>query len=212
MIDNHYFYRKGLYYTLKHLNFVKFAFNASSGKEFIEKQRKTPVDIVIMGVNASVIDEYNTVITLKKEYPATKIVILSMLKDDESIQQFVQAGIHGYLLKNIDNKMLEIALKAVINENYYYSEEVMGFFSRKVQNEFSNQESIKLTKRESEILQLIYKGLTNNEIADKLFISIRTVTNHRFNLNSKTGTRNTVSLIHYCIKNKLLKGQFQNIT
>lgn len=204
LVEDHSFYRKGLCLALKRFKFVEFAFDACNGKEFLEKQRKNPVDIVLMDIMMPVMGGYDTAVAVKKEFPDIKIVILTMLTDDEYIQQFIHIGVHGYLSKNIDTKGLETALKAVINGNHYYSEEIMGFFSRKLIQDNEKQESVKLTKRESEILLLIYQGLSNQEIADKLFISVRTVTNHRFNLKVKTATKNTASLINYGLKNKLL--------
>jgi DNA-binding NarL/FixJ family response regulator len=128
-----------------------------------------------------------------------------MLDEDETIQKFVQAGVQGYLLKNINNKGLEIALKAVIEGHCYYSDELMNFFVRNLKGiEEKSTNQVKLTQRELEILKLIFDGLSNQEIANKLFISVRTVSNHRFNLHTKTGSKNTAGLISYGLKNKLI--------
>jgi DNA-binding NarL/FixJ family response regulator len=205
LVEDHSFYRIGLCFTIKRFKFVEFAFDASNGKEFLEKQRKNPVDIVLMDIVMPIMGGYDTVIAVKKEFPDIKIIILTMLEDDEYIEQFVQAGVHGYLSKNIEIKGLETALRAVISGNHYYSEEIMGFFTRKFKEMPEKNDTVKLTKRESEILLLIYQGLSNQEIADQLFISVRTVTNHRFNLKIKTSSRNTASLIHFGLKNNLLK-------
>lgn len=130
---------------------------------------------------------------------------MTMLDEDETIQKFIQAGVQGYLLKNIDNKGLETALTAVIEGKQYYSDELMSFFTRSLNQKTEKQTNrIKLTKREREILQLIFEGHSTQEIADKLFVSIRTVSNHRFNLNNKTGAKNTASLISFALKNKLV--------
>lgn len=206
VVEDHSFYRNGLCLAIKRFKFVEFAFDACNGKEFLEKQLRHPADIVLMDIMMPVMGGYDTVITAKKDFPNLKIIILTMLEDDEFIQQFVHAGVHGYLLKNIDTKGLEAALKAVMNGHNYYSEELMGFFTRKLREDPEKHSNmVKLTNRESEILQLIYEGLSNQEIADKLFISVRTVTNHRFNLKAKTNTKNTASLINYGLKNNLLK-------
>lgn len=206
VVEDHSFYRTGLCLAIKRFKFVEFAFDASNGKEFLEKQHKTPADIVLMDIMMPVMGGYDTVLATKNEFPDVKIVVLTMLGEDEYIQQFVQAGVHGYLLKNLDTKGLETALKAVINGHHYYSEELMGFFTRKLREEpEKHADTVKLTGREIEILQLIYEGLSNQEIADKLFISVRTVSNHRFNLKAKTSTKNTASLINYGLKNNLLK-------
>lgn len=206
VVEDHSFYRNGLCLAIKRFKFVEFAFDACNGKEFLEKQLRHPADIVLMDIMMPVMGGYDTVITAKKDFPNLKIIILTMLEDDEFIQQFVHAGVHGYLLKNIDTKGLEATLKAVMNGHNYYSEELMGFFTRKLREDPEKHSNmVKLTNRESEILQLIYEGLSNQEIADKLFISVRTVTNHRFNLKAKTNTKNTASLINYGLKNNLLK-------
>lgn len=208
LVEEHSFYRKGLCFAIKRFKFVKFGFEACNGKDFLDKQHKTPADIVIMNILMPDADGYDVIMAVKKDFPNVKILVLTSLVDYEIIQRILKAGVSGYLLKNIDSKVLETALKAVISGNHYYSEEIMEVFNRKIMKELKKQESIKLTKRESEILELIFQGFSNQEIADKLFISIRTVTNHRFNLMTKTSTRNTVSLIHYCVQNNLIHSDY----
>jgi DNA-binding NarL/FixJ family response regulator len=206
IVEDHSFYRNGLCLALKRLKFADLIFDASNGKEFLEKQRKNPADIVLMDIMMPIMGGFEAITLAKKEFPDLKVIILTMLEEDEYIQQFVALGVQGYLLKNIDNKGLETALKAIINGHNYYSEELMGFFSRSLRERAEKpNDSVQLTQREAEILQLIYEGLSNQEIANKLFISVRTVTNHRYNLKNKTATKNTASLINYALKNKLLK-------
>jgi DNA-binding NarL/FixJ family response regulator len=205
IVEDHSFYRNGLCLAIKRFKFAELAFEASNGQEFLEKQRKYPADIALMDVMMPVMNGYETALQAKKEFPGLKIIILTMLDEDDTIQQFIQAEVQGYLLKNIDYKRLETALKAVINGQNYYSEELMGYFTRKLRSDHANsRKKVSLTKREQEILQMVFEGLSNQEIADKLFISIRTVTNHRFNLNVKTGAKNTAGLISYGLKNKII--------
>jgi DNA-binding NarL/FixJ family response regulator len=206
VVEDHSFYRNGLCLAIKRFKFAELVFEASNGFEFIEKQREKPVDIVLLDIMMPVMNGYDTVIESKKEFPGLKIIILTMLEEDESIEQFIKAGVQGYLLKNIDNKGLEKALKAVASGQNYYSKELMGFFTRKLRGEYEKPKNDSLlTKRELEILKLVFDGLSNQEIADKLFVSIRTVTNHRYNLNIKTSAKNTAGLISYGLKNKLIQ-------
>jgi DNA-binding NarL/FixJ family response regulator len=206
IIDDHSFYRHGVSLALRRLKFVEFAFEASDGLEFLEKQRKKPADIVLLDLIMSGMNGYDTLKNIKKEFPGTKIIILTMMDKDEIIQQFLDAGISGYLLKNIDYKGLSVALKAIINGHVYFSQELMSYFSRKLgEKDAKPKNEIKLTKRELEILNLIYNGFTNKEIAEKLFVSIRTITNHRYNLKIKTAAKNTAGLISYGLKNNLFK-------
>jgi DNA-binding NarL/FixJ family response regulator len=149
---------------------------------------------------------YEVVLELRKNYPNMKVIILTMLDEEENIRKFIDAGVDGYLLKNIDHRNLEIALNAVIEGQNYYSTEIMSFFTRQLRtNKTHDLKNAQLSRRELEILQLIYEGFSNQEMADKLFISVRTVTNHRFNIMQKTGVKNTAGLINFGIKQKLLK-------
>jgi len=206
VVEDHTFYRKGLCLAIKRFKFVELAFDVPNGLEFLEAQKCNPADIALMDIMMPVMDGFNTITEARKLFPDLKIVILTMLENDEYVQKFVRAGIQGYLLKNIDHDGLEKALKSVISGHIYFSEELMGFFSRKIlEDQNTSKRLAELTTREKEILQLIFDGYSNQEIANKLFISIRTVTNHRYNLKIKTSSKNTAGLISYGLKNKILK-------
>ena len=115
------------------------------------------------------------------------------------------AGAQGFILKNINAAELKRAIELLAKGQQYFSEEFLPYFTKKYTSKEPKKEKIILTKRELEILALIGKGMTNQEIADTLNISIKTVTNHRANLNSKTGSKNTVNLLSYAVKNKLIE-------
>ena len=204
IVEDHSFYRHGLSLAIKRLNFAEISYEAANGIEFIEKQRLNPADVVLMDIKMPVMDGLQAVKEAKKHFPELKIIILTMIEEEEWIEQLVEAGVHGYLLKNIDNNGLEIALKAVINGRHYFSEELMSFFSRKLQEKNIQPGRIVLTKRESEILQLLYDGFSNQEIADKLYVSVRTIVNHRSNLKAKASAKNTAGLIAFGIKNNYI--------
>ena len=206
VVEDHDFYRNGLCMALKRFKFIELAFEAVNGKEFFEMQHKNPADIVLLDIMMPVMAGYEVVTRSKTEFPDLKIIILTMLDEEENIIKFIEAGVQGYLLKNIDHKGLEVALKAIIEGQNYYSKELMSYFTRKLMPDSRNSlKPINLSSRELEIMQLIYEGMTNQEIADKLFISVRTVTNHRFNLMQKTSAKNTAGLINFGLRNKLLK-------
>jgi DNA-binding NarL/FixJ family response regulator len=205
VVEDHSFYRNGLCMAIRRLKFAELAFEASNGLEFLEKQRVNPADVALIDVMMPVMDGFETVMAAKDEFPQLRFIILTMLDEDETIRKFIQTGVQGYLLKNIDNKGLETALRAVINGKQYFADELLPFFTRSLKQEKERPlNQVKLTRREIEILQLIFEGLTTQEIADRLFVSIRTVSNHRFNLNNKTGARNTAGLISFALRNKLV--------
>jgi DNA-binding NarL/FixJ family response regulator len=206
VVEDHDFYRNGLCLAIKRFKFIELAYEAVNGKDFIEKQKINPADIVLIDIMMPVMSGYDAITASRMEFPNLKIIILTMLEEDGYIQKFINLGVQGYLLKNIDFRGLETALKAIIEGKTYYSQELMSYFTRQLREDNKNPRiAIKLTSRELEILQLIYEGLSNQEIADKLFVSVRTITNHRFNLKTKISAKNTAGLISYGLKNKLLK-------
>jgi DNA-binding NarL/FixJ family response regulator len=205
VVEDHDFYRNGLCLALKRIKSVELAFEAVNGKDFLYHLKNNPVDIVLLDIMMPVMGGYEVVQELKKNYPNVKVIILTMLDEEENIRKFIDAGVYGYLLKNIDHRNLEIALNAVIEGQNYYSTEIMSFFTRQLRTNKTHEVKTLLSRRELEILQLIYEGFSNQEMADKLFISVRTVTNHRFNIMQKTGVKNTAGLINFGIKQKLLK-------
>lgn len=205
VVDDHEFYRNGLVLALKHLKFIDIAFEATNGKEFLEKQKYSPADIVFMDLKMPVLDGYETILEAKKLYPELKIIVLTMFEDDEYIRKLIMAGVEGYILKNVGKNTLKSAIQFIIEGKQYFSNELMPFFTRQLnESDIRKKSTVNITKREIEILKLIYAGLSNQEIAEKLFISVRTVSNHRANLKEKTKSKNIASLISYGVKNKLI--------
>ena len=116
----------------------------------------------------------------------------------------IQLGVQGYLLKNSSAKTLISAIKLVASGKQFFSDEFIPYFTKKYMPLHETDDAEKLTKREIEVLEFIAKGLTNKEIAENLHISMKTVKNHRTNIISKTGSKNTASLLVYAFKNKLI--------
>ena len=205
-MDDHAFFRSGVRMALQRMKFLEFHFEAIDGPDFLSKQQANPGDIVLLDADLPKMNGYQVVQQSKSLFPRLKIIMLTVLDDDDEIRKYMDAGIDGFLTKNIDSSILEAALKSVIEGQKYYSSELMLYFMRHL-NAVSNgtKMSSKLTSRELEILQLIFDGLSNSDIADKLFISLRTVTNHRYRLKQKTGAKNTAGLIAYGLKHDLLR-------
>lgn len=142
-----------------------------------------------------------------REYPGIDILVLSMFGDEEYYHKMVQLGVKGFILKETGCKELEKALEDIYNHDCYFSQELLRRIIYKTSTQPKKTIQIKnqLTKREIEILSLICKGFTNNEIADELFISIRTVEIHKAHLLEKTSSKNTINLILYALKNKIVE-------
>jgi DNA-binding NarL/FixJ family response regulator len=140
-----------------------------------------------------------------EKHPDLKIIALTMFNDEEYVESMIDAGVKGFLIKNINKEGLDKAIQSVMAGNNYYSQELFKYFTSKVvHTEKNDAQEVKLTPREIEIIRLSMDGMSNKEIGDKLFISERTVVGHKSNLLSKTNTKSTVHLLAYVIKNKLL--------
>ncbi len=205
VVDDHEFYRQGLILALRHFESIDVVYEATNGKEFLEKQKKDPVDIVFMDLKMPIMDGYQAILESKIQFPNLKIIVLTMFEEDEYIRKSLKAGVNGYIIKNIGKETLQTAINYILQGKPYFSNELMPFFANQL-HEIRSVEKvhIELTPRELEILKMIGDGFSNPEIADKLFISYRTVANHRANLKKKTLAKNTAELIRFGLKNKLI--------
>lgn len=205
IVDDHKMFRSGLRFLLNDIPEIKVVGEASNGLEFLELAANDIIDIVLMDINMPEMNGLEATREALKLYPKLKIIVLSMHGEEEYYDQMVDAGVQGFLLKNSGVNDLNAALQAVINGGTYFSQELLvGILDKKKQKQFQT-EVVKLTQRELEVLKLICEGYCNTDIAEKLFISHRTVDRHRSNLLSKTGCPNSTSLVMYAVKNKIIE-------
>jgi len=137
--------------------------------------------------------------------PEIDIIALSMYGEEEYYYKMVDAGAKGFLLKDSDISEVKDAIISVRRGGNYFSQELLYHVIQKIKNREYESKTANLSKREKEILFKICEGLSNQEIAETLFISKRTVDKHRANLLGKTNSKNTASLILFAIKNKLIE-------
>lgn len=202
-MDDHEFFRKGLVLVLNKLKFVEVVAEATNGQDFLSTLEKHPADIVLMDINMPNMNGVEATKKALEKFPHLKILALSSSEDETSLEIMIEAGVKGFLLKNIDKDILVRALQAVSQDKPFFSEEFMPYFTRKYfHDKTSGSTGAQFSKRELEVLQLIASGFSNQEIADKLFISLRTVTNHRASLYQKANVNNTAALLALAIKNK----------
>jgi len=205
IVDDHEIFRNGLKTILNKSTVTRITGEASNGQEFLDLFNPEYTDVVLMDIEMPVMNGIDASRKVLEHYPEVKIIALTMFNEDDYIQSMIDAGVKGFLIKNVTREILEKAIRNVHNGGNYYSEELFQFFTRQLHKETEEANTkINLTRREKEVLQLIASGLNNKEIAEKLFVSERTVTGHKSNLLSKTGCKNTISLLSYAIKNQLV--------
>jgi DNA-binding NarL/FixJ family response regulator len=206
VVDDHALFRKGVIMVLNKMDNVEVVGEAANGKDFLTLLNSRHANIVFMDVKMPIMNGIDATAEAVSRYPELKVIALSMFGEEEYLHKMINAGAMGFLLKNSSIDEIERAIELVSEGKNCYSDDLLGYFTNKfIDKNPSLEDSIKLTKREVEVLKLVSKGLSNNEIADKLFISRRTVDGHKANLIQKTGSKNIVELLVYAIKNNIVK-------
>lgn len=204
VVDDHSFFRKGVMLAVNRIDSFEVIDEASSGKELLEKLKKRIPDIILIDIRMPDMDGIEATKKALAFNSGLKIIALTMHGEEAYIESMLNAGAMGYMLKNSESEDLERALKCIIEGKQYYSQEILPQLANRFLHKKKEPSIEKLTKREFEILELVCNGHSNQEIADKLFLSLRTVTTHRSNLNSKLGVKNTAGLMAYAIKHRLV--------
>ncbi|MDX1640306.1 MAG: response regulator transcription factor [Balneolaceae bacterium] len=207
LVDDHKIVRDGIKTMLESQQDIEVVSEASNGKEFLEKVDKHLVDLVIMDINMPEMDGITATKELKENHPHVKVLALTMSNDDLHIRQMIQAGASGYIMKSAGRKELRNAIDTIMSGKHYFSDEATHSIMMDIvkgKGKSTSPETVHITDRELEILELIVQEYTNQEIAEKLFISSRTVDAHRRNLLQKTGARNTAGLVKYAFQHNLI--------
>lgn len=202
IVDDHLMVLEGIRSLLiqeKEIRLDGYAMNAQSCLEYFVKHT---VDIILMDINLPDMNGIDLCKEIRTRYPGIKVLGLSTFNQGSYITKMMEHGASGYVLKNADRHELMHAIREVYKGNTYLSHEA-GQVLRKENAEDRSKIPV-LTRREKEVLELIAEGLTNPQIASRLYISLSTVDSHRKNLLAKMNTKNTASLIRFAIENKLL--------
>jgi len=206
VVDDHELFRKGVIMVLKRMENVEVVGEAENGKDFLCKLNSIIPDIVFMDIKMPEMNGIDATIEAIKRYPQIKIIALSMFGEEEYLQKMISAGVYGFLLKNSSIEEIERAVNLVSQGKNWYSDELLSYFTSKyIKSAFQTEDDVNISRREIEVLNLVAKGLSNQEIADKLFISRRTVDGHKANLIQKTGSKNIVDLLVFAIKKGLVE-------
>ncbi len=208
LVDDHVIVRDGLKTLIGPQHGMEVVGEAESGKQALRLCKEEAVDLIIMDINMPEMNGIEATRKIREVYPEIKILALTMSDRDTHIRSMIQAGASGYILKNAGKKELKKATEALMEGRHYFSDHaaksVMTELVRK-KGKVEKAGPVRLTPRELEVLALIVNEHTNQEIADKLYISIRTVDAHRRNLLQKTGARNTAGLVRYALSHNLLE-------
>lgn len=207
LVDDHTLFRTGLRGLLSQNEAFDVVADVGSGEEFLELLPSLDIDVVFMDISMPGIDGAETTRRTLALRPDLRVITLSMYGDDHYYTLMVESGASGFVLKDSDIDEVYAAVDAVVAGDSYFSEALLGSLTRNMSRlaMSSTTSEDALSDREVEILVEVCRGLSNQEIADELFISKRTVDKHRANILEKTGCRNTANLVVYAIKNHLVE-------
>ncbi len=204
LVDDHKLFREGLKILLSNIDYIKDVTEASNGKEFLEKIKNKMPDIVFMDIDMPEMDGIEATEKGLEINKNLNIIALSMYGEEDYYSKMINAGVKGFLLKNSGITDVETAIQTVLSGNNYFSQQILESLINNITRKKNIKKTGDLTEREIEVLYHICKGLSNQEIADSLFLSKRTVDKHRENLLAKTSSKNTAELVIYAIKNGII--------
>ncbi|MGV3585553.1 MAG: response regulator [Adhaeribacter sp.] len=204
IIDDHQVVINGLVAMFSATN-IEVIFTSTQSPALLNFLAHTQPDVMLMDIQMPDVNGIDLTKTVLKQYPGIKIIAFSSFDDTHYVKQVLRNGATGYVLKNADQTTLLEAITAVNNGQEYIHEPIRNIL---IQESITGQRrsmfEVPITKREKEILKLIAEENSNQEIADKLFLSLRTVETHRFNLTQKLGAKNTAALVKEAYKRGLV--------
>ncbi|MFA9390105.1 MAG: response regulator [Prolixibacteraceae bacterium] len=208
IVEDHVLFREGLRYVLSANHGFEIIMEAGNGREFLEKLELQQPDVVLMDIDMPVMNGIEATALALQKYPGLKIITLSMHSDYGHYKKMIDSGACGFVLKNSGVNQLTEAIFEVVKGNSYFSQELLMNIILKKETPPASAELVRqleISDREMDVLHHICQGLSNKQIAEKLFISIKTVEGHKSKLMLKTETSNNVSLVLFSIKNQLIE-------
>lgn len=209
LADDHTMFVDGIDSILKTESDIKVVGKVYNGPEVVEFVKANKVDLILLDVNLPGMNGIEVCKALKEFDNDTKILAISMFNEESFVTEILNNGAQGYILKNTGREELLLALRTVVGGKSYFSDDVTQTIMKGLmkQRRASKQREgffPKISRREKEVLRLIIQEHTTQEIANKLFISLKTVESHRSSLLNKVNARNTAGLVRIAIENKLL--------
>lgn len=209
LAEDHTILRKGLCSLLENEYGIEVVGEAGNGREAIEKTELLHPDVLVLDISLPLLNGIEVTRQLKKKFPDLKILILTMHASDEFVFEVLNAGAKGYVIKKAAPGELVSAIQAVFRGQSYFSPEISKMLLDRVTATGPMQDELItykiLTEREREIMQLVAEGHSSREISEMLFISIKTVENHRANMMEKLGLHNLAELIKYAINKGIIQ-------
>lgn len=204
--DTHYLVRQGLKTIFAAPDGFEVVGETDDLSQILNLVEETQPDVVVVGLNIQGVSVVGIIEELRRRLPFKKILVLDTNEDANEIVRLLSMGVHGYILKQCDHQEIIDAVNTIVQGKNFFCSNVLKLNKTplKSMSQVDNDSTIRLSEREIEILELISQGLTNNEIADRTFISSHTVASHRKSLMKKFGAKNNVDLVISAIKENFI--------
>ncbi len=202
IVDDHELFRSGLKTLLNGHDGFEVVFEASSGLDLTKNWNSLEADVILLDIEMPEMNGSQTLDWIQKNRRQEKVLMLTMYEQPQFIVDFLSQGANGYLLKDSAQDLVFEAIEKVHQTGQFLTPKVSEVLLGQLTNPTDSSE--KLGERELEVLQLICQEYTTAEIADKLFLSARTIETYRKRLLEKTGARNTAGLVKYALEHKLV--------
>jgi DNA-binding NarL/FixJ family response regulator len=208
LVDDHKMFRDGIKSVLSDEKCIKVDVEAGNAEEMVEILKRKAVDIVITDIGLPGMSGIELCSHITQNYPATKVLILSMHNNEEFVMNSLKSGASGYLPKETGHEELIFALRKISEGEIYFNHNISQTIIKGYQrtdNAVSDDPNLVLSHRELEVLRLYAEGSTNSEIAEQLFISVRTVESHKTHILQKLGLKSNVDMVKVAIKYQIVK-------
>lgn len=205
LVDDHELLRSGLAAIINSFGEFEVVLEAGNGLEFIKKVKAiTPPDIVLLDITMPEMDGYETAAWIRKHLPTVKVLVLSMLSNDLAIIRMLRNGVKGYIIQDSKPHVFKEAMESIQKNEFFVNELVRDKLINYVSNEEDDGKQtallLSISEQEAHFLQLVCADKSYKEIADEMFVSVRTIDNYRDNLFKKLETKSRVGLVLFAIR------------
>jgi two-component system response regulator NreC len=209
LADDHTMIRSGIATLLQNIKEFSIVGEAEDGEDAVHKTSELRPTVVVIDLSMPKLSGIEATKIIKKKYPDTNVLVLTMHENEEYVYQILKSGASGYVLKSAGKDELEAAIRAAAKGEKFFSPRISqlmaeGYVKRVEGTPDAPKGDVPLTRREREILALVASGLTNQQIADQLFISPRTVDTHRTNIMQKLAIHDLANLVRYAIEHGII--------
>ena len=208
VVDDHKIMRDGIRSMLLGRNDIKIIGEAAHGYQLLESLKENDPDVIVLDIALPKMSGIEIAKILSKEYPRIKILVLTASTDEQTLKAAIKAGVPGFLSKDTSKEEFIEAVRVVHFGQHYFGTNISNTIHQILTNSLNENTSKKdeeLSNREIEIIKLFAEGLTYKEIAESLYISARTVETHKNNILKKLGLKNTIGLVKYAIKERIIE-------